>query len=131
MSRCLREGGDDLIRCHKCPHRAVIRQRYSGMVLCREHFQEDVQRKAREDLRQTGLFARRAGIMIELDGGRNSSALAYILKSTFLRRRDIDLQALVIEEEGGDKRALGRAADVAEQLEVSLIRKSLKLPEGE
>ena len=68
------------------------------MYLCREHLQEDVQRKVREYLRQTGLFSGARRILIELDGGRNSSALAYMFRNTFHRRRDIDLQAVVIDE---------------------------------
>ncbi len=122
-------GGDDIIRCHKCPRRAVIHQRYSGMFLCREHLLEDVQRKAREHLRQTGLFAGGRRILIELDGGRNSSALAYMLRNTFHRRRDIDLQAVVID---GERNApLIDAARVAERLDISLQhRKIPPAPEG-
>ncbi len=87
------------------------------MYLCREHFQEDVQRKAREYLRHTGLFSGARRIMIELDGGRNSSALAYILRNTFHRRRDIELQAVVIDE--GMNR-FKEAASMAERLDISL-----------
>jgi len=89
------------------------------MLLCREHFQEDVQRKAREYLRQTGLFGRSRRIMIELDGGRNSCALAYILKNTFHSRRDIDIQAVTIDEDGSD--ADSRCArSIAERLDIPL-----------
>ncbi len=86
------------------------------MYLCREHLQEDVQRKAREYLRQTGLFSRGRRILIELDGGRNSSVLAYILSNTFHRRRDIELQAVVIEGMNRFK----EAASMAERLDISL-----------
>ena len=90
------------------------------MRLCREHFQEDVQRKAREHLRQTGLFSRGRRILIELDGGRNSSALAYILKNTFHRRRDIDLQAVFIDGGEQDSPSFRDAARVAEGLDIPL-----------
>ena len=90
------------------------------MRLCREHFQEDVQRKAREHLRQTGLFSRGRRILIELDGGRNSSALAYILKNTFHRRRDIDLQAVFIDGGEQDSPSFRDAASVAERLDIPL-----------
>jgi len=93
------------------------------MYLCREHLQEDVQRKAREYLRQTGLFSGARRILIELDGGRNSSALAYILRNTFHRRRDIELQAVVIDE--GMNR-FKEAASMAERLDISL--QSRKMP---
>lgn len=92
------------------------------MYLCREHFQEDVQRKAREYLRHTGLFSGARRIMIELDGGRNSSALAYILRNTFHRRRDIELQAVVIDE-GMD--SYKEAASMAERLDISLQHRKM------
>ena len=97
------------------------------MYLCREHLQEDVQRKAREYLRQTGLFSRGRRILIELDGGRNSSVLAYILSNTFHRRRDVELQAVVIDE--GMNR-FKEAASVAGRLDISLqYRKMPPAPE--
>jgi len=90
------------------------------MLLCREHFQEDVQRKAREYLRQTGLFGSSRRIMIELDGGRNSSALACILKNTFQRRRDIDIQAVLIYDGEEDSQHIRDASRVAERLNIPL-----------
>jgi tRNA(Ile)-lysidine synthase TilS/MesJ len=95
------------------------------MLLCREHFREDVRRKARESLRKTGLFGQRARIIIELDGGRNSAALASILKDTFLARRDIDLQAVLIDDGDAKSPAAAEAERHAELLEIPLQRKSL------
>lgn len=95
------------------------------MYLCREHFQEDVQRKAREYLRQTGLFSGARRILIELDGGRNSSALAYMLRNTFHRRRDIELQAVVIDGGVGDAQSFKDAASVAGRLDISLQHRKM------
>lgn len=114
-----------LSRCDKCPHRAVIYQKYSGMRLCREHLQQDVLRKVRESLRRTGLFGKSARIIIELDGGRNSVALASILKSTFFLRRDIDLLAVVIDEGARGSSAAAEACRQAELLEIPVQRKRL------
>ncbi len=90
------------------------------MYLCREHLQEDVQRKAREYLRQTGLFAGGRRILIELDGGRNSSALAYMLSNIFHRRRDIDLQAVVIDKGETGAQSVNDASSVAGRLGIPL-----------
>ena len=98
------------------------------MLLCREHFQEDVQRKAREYLRQTGLFGRSRRIMIELDGERNSCALAYLLKNTFHSRRDIDIQAVTIDEGGSDAHYSRCAKSVAERLDIPLHHWTMSLP---
>ncbi len=59
-----------MTKCDKCQRCAIIYQRYSGMHLCREHFEEDVHRKIREALRKTGLFGRDARIAVGLDGGQ-------------------------------------------------------------
>ena len=101
------------------------------MYLCREHFQKDVERKAREYLRQTVLFAGSRRVLIELDGGRNSSALAYILRNTFHRRRDIVIQAVVIDEGERGAQSSKDAANVAEHLDISLQHwKTPPAPDG-
>jgi tRNA(Ile)-lysidine synthase TilS/MesJ len=95
------------------------------MYLCREHFQEDVQRKAREYLRHIGLFSRGRRILIELDGGRNSCALAYMLRNIFHRRRDIELQAVAIDEGKGNAQSLIDAVSVAERLDIILQHRKI------
>ncbi len=58
-----------MIRCDKCQSSAIIYQKYSGKRLCQAHFDEDVFRKVRESLRQTGIFGRGARVALDLDGG--------------------------------------------------------------
>ncbi|MGB5100330.1 MAG: tRNA lysidine(34) synthetase TilS [Methanothrix sp.] len=114
-----------MTKCDKCPRCGVIYQRYSGMHLCREHFEEDVHRKIRESLRRTHLFGHGSRIALGLDGGRKSATLAFVLRNLFARRRDIDLLAVIIDE--GKKASLtsDQACLVAEQLGVPYIVKSL------
>jgi tRNA(Ile)-lysidine synthase TilS/MesJ len=116
-----------MTKCDKCQSSAIIYQRYSGMHLCREHFEEDVHRKIRETLRKTGLFGRDARIAVGLDGGRKSAALAFVLKNLFIRRRDIDLLAVVIDEGKKTCPTADQAAYVAEQLGLPYIAKILPL----
>ncbi len=114
-----------MTKCDKCPRHAVIYQRYSGMHLCREHFEGDVHRKIREELRKTGLFGRESRIAVGLDGGRKSATLAFVLKNLFIARRDIDLSAVIIDEGKMMCPTADRAADVAKQLEIAYAVKSL------
>ena len=116
-----------MTNCDKCPRRAIIYQRYSGMHLCREHFEEDVHRKIREALRKSGLFGRDAHIAVGLDGGRKSATLAFVLKNLFVRRRDIDLLAVIIDEGKKTSPTTDQAQQVAEQLRIPYIVKSLPL----
>lgn len=107
--------------CDKCQRRAVIYQRYSGMHLCREHFERDVERKVREALRQTGLFGGRVRLAIGLDGGRRSAVVAYILQSLFSRRRDVEFLAIIIDRADDDGRSAGEAQIVAERLKMPFV----------
>ena len=116
-----------MTKCDKCNCSAIIYQRYSGMHLCREHFEEDVHRKIREELRKTGLFGPDSRIAVGLDGGRKSATLAFVLKNLFIARKDIDLLAVIIDEGKKTCPTADQAAHVAEQLEIAYTVKSLPL----
>ena len=116
-----------MTKCDKCPSCAIIYQRYSGMHLCREHFEEDVHRKIREALRKTGLFGRDARIAVGLDGSGKSATLAFVLKNLFIRRKDIDLLAVIIDEGKKTSPTADQARHVAEQLSLPYIVKGLPL----
>ncbi len=120
-----------MIKCHKCGKKAVIHQRYSGMFLCRDHFQADVQRKVRESIRKTLLFGRGARVAVALGGDRKSATLLYILKDLFRCRSDIELSAVIIDEGIDERRARpAYAIAIAERLEVPFVVKSLRAPAG-
>ena len=114
--------------CDKCNARAVIYQRYSGMHLCRSHFDDDVHRKVREALRETGIFGKGSKLAIDLDGGKNSSSMLYILKNLFSRRRDIEMVAVLVDEGIFSYRSktLENSRSLAEQLEIPHITKSFQ-----
>jgi uncharacterized protein (TIGR00269 family) len=89
-----------------------------------------VRRKIREGLRKTGLFGHGSRIAVGLDGGRKSAALAFILKNLFIRRKDIDLLAVIIDEGKKTSPTADQARHVAEQLSLPYIVKSLpRLPD--
>lgn len=117
-----------MTRCDKCNARTVIFQRYSGMHLCQSHFDDDVHRKVREALRETGIFGKGAKLAIDLDGGKNSSVMLYILRNLFSRRRDIDMVAVLVDEgiSGYRSKTLSNALSLAERLEMQHITKSFK-----
>lgn len=89
-----------MTRCCKCPLPAIIYQKYSGMHLCQAHFEDDVQRKTRETLRRSGLFAHGLRLALYMDGGKGSVVMASIIKKLFECRRDIDLVAIIIDDCG-------------------------------
>ena len=114
-----------MTKCDKCQSSAIIYQKYSGMRLCQAHFDQDVHRKIRESLRQTGLFGRGAHVALALDGGKDSASMAFVLKGIFRNRRDIDFVAIIIDEEA----ALSKPARlIAERLEIPYVEKRLPTP---
>jgi uncharacterized protein (TIGR00269 family) len=115
-------------KCDKCRSSAIIFQRYSGMHLCSVHFDEDVRRKIRESIRETGVFARRARVAVALSGGKDSSVLLCVLKDLFSKRKDVELVAIMIDEgiEAYRPKTLGFAKALAERLEVPCVIRSLK-----
>jgi tRNA(Ile)-lysidine synthase TilS/MesJ len=120
-----------MIKCHKCSKKAVIHQKYSGMFLCRDHFQADVHRKVRESIRKTLLFGRGARVAVALGGDKKSATLLYILKDLFSRRRDIELLAVIIDEGIDERRARpAYAIAIAERLEAPFVVDSLRAPAG-
>lgn len=114
--------------CDKCNARAVIFQRYSGMHLCQTHFDDDVHRKVREVLRETGIFGKGAKLAIGLDGGKNGSAMLYIMKNLFSRRKDIEMVAVLVDEgiSGYRSKTLANALLLAERLEIQHVTRSFK-----
>lgn len=108
------------MKCDKCSAPASVYQKYSGMHLCTAHFQEDVHRKIRGTLRESGVFAHGAKLAVAVNGSADSAVLIYVLKSLFENRRDIDLIAVMIDEgiAGYSPLALDSAIKLANELHV-------------
>lgn len=118
------------MKCDKCSAKAVIHQKYSGMLLCRAHFSEDVHRKIRDTLRESRIFRQGTKIAVALNGSADSTTMAYVLKSLFSDREDVELFAIMIDE-GIDvyrTEALACAKKLAEQLEMPFIVADAKEP---
>lgn len=116
-----------MIACDKCRAKAIIHQRYSGMHLCKAHFRDDVYRKIRESIRETGIFARKARVAVALSGGKNSSVLLYALKDQFSKRKDIEFIAVMIDEgiDGYRSKRLDFAKSLAKRLDVPYVIRSV------
>ncbi len=87
--RCSRRG------CHKT---AVIYQPYSGLHLCEAHFTEYIERKVKKELRRQMVLKPGDRLVVALSGGKDSSALLYMLHKFFSVRRDLELLALAVDE---------------------------------
>lgn len=90
----MRDGG---LRCTKCKNDAIIIQRYSGQMLCKDHFIHDLEAKAKREIRRNRWLRSGDRICVALSGGYASATVLSILLKLTDKRRDIKLFALHID----------------------------------
>jgi uncharacterized protein (TIGR00269 family) len=86
------------MRCNKCRREALLFQEYSGQHLCRHHFEADLERKAKHEIRSHRWLVPGDHIAVALSGDAGSSALLYFLKKLTASRRDIRIAAITVDE---------------------------------
>jgi len=91
------------MRCDHCGRDAITFQDYSGHHLCGEHFQRDLEARAKRAIRAHGWIRTGDRIAIALSGGRSSSSLLHFLSAHFGARRDLSLVAITVDECDGSR----------------------------
>jgi uncharacterized protein (TIGR00269 family) len=86
------------MQCNKCRREAVIFQEYSGLHLCKQHFEDDFERKAKHEIRRHRWLVSGDHIAVALSGDANSCALLFFLKKLTSSRNDIQISAFSIDE---------------------------------
>lgn len=112
--------------CSKCRRQAVIYQRYSGLSLCRAHFEADFEAKAKRAIRVHRWLSSGDRIGVVVDGGKNSGALLYFLKRLVGKRRDVDLMAVTIDEGIRGYCDTAVAQSMAQEMGVRLVSTSFR-----
>jgi uncharacterized protein (TIGR00269 family) len=86
------------MQCDRCGQEAVLFQEYSGLHLCKQHFEADFERKAKHEIRSHRWLVPGDHIAVAFSGDANSSALLFFLKKLTSSRRDIRISAISIDE---------------------------------
>jgi len=87
------------VACDRCGNSAVTLLRYSGAHLCRDHFQEYVERRVKQEVRrQLRLRPNQTKIAVGLSGGKDSSTALVLLHRYLGNRRDVALEAITVDE---------------------------------
>lgn len=102
--------------CERCGKEAIVYQPYSGNHLCAQHFVLDFERRAKHEIRRHRWVRSGDRIAIAMSGGKDSSALAYFMRRTFGRRRDLSLFAVSVDEGIAGYRDMERIRALAEGL---------------
>lgn len=114
------------IPCSKCRRPSIIFQRYSGLHLCKTHFNADFEAKAKRAVRTHRWIHSGDRIAVALSGGKDSSALLSFLSKLVGRRKDISLVAITIDEGIQGYRDSRVAAEIAGQLGIQHITASFR-----
>jgi len=114
------------MQCSKCRRDAVIYQRYSGLHLCEQHFNRDLEAKAKRAIREHRWIASGDTVAVALSGGKDSSAVLYFLHQLLHERRDVRLMAITVDEGIGGYRDPARARAIAERIGVPWVTASFR-----
>ncbi len=114
------------MQCNKCRRDAILFQEYSGQHLCKYHVEDDVEAKAKYEIRRNRWMVSGDHIAVALSGGKNSSALLYFLKKLTADRRDIRLLAITIDEGIAGHSDPMCAVQIARALDIECITVSFR-----
>ncbi len=116
------------MKCQRCSKTAVHYQKYSNAHLCKTHFIADVERKIKRDIRKFKMVERNDRIAVALSGGKDSTALLYVLHKIFGKRKDIKLSAITIDEgiRGYREKTLSHAVELTGKLGIPLTIRSFE-----
>ncbi|HEC87244.1 MAG TPA: adenine nucleotide alpha hydrolase family protein [Thermoplasmatales archaeon] len=108
-------------RCQICRKKAEMQLKSYGIYLCNECYTSFFERRIEESIRRYKIIRRGERILIAISGGKDSVALASVLKvlsNTF----ELELQALYIDLGIGDysKKAEAKSREVCRKLQIPL-----------
>ncbi len=86
------------MKCSKCGRKAVFHRKYEGSYLCRDHFVKSIEDKAKKTIRKGNMIKRGDRIAFALSGGKDSSAVLYLVNRVFGGRKDLEFFAVSIDE---------------------------------
>lgn len=113
------------MQCGMCREEAVTFQQYSGKYLCRRHFIEDIEAKAKHAIRNRGWLKAGDHIGVDFSGDGASTTLLFFLHHIFSRRKDIRITAVITGNSCDEDQANGCTIEFARNLEIPVIRVSL------
>ena len=82
----------------KCGKRAIYHRKYEGSYLCKRHFIRSIEDKVRKTIRKGRMIERGDRIAFALSGGKDSSAVLYVMKKIFGKRSDLEFFAISVDE---------------------------------
>jgi uncharacterized protein (TIGR00269 family) len=97
------KGGKAPHRC-SCGRKAVFHRKYEGTYLCRDCFLRSIEKKFKRTVRKHGMIRSGDRVGVAFSGGKDSSAVLYLMNKIVSPRRDMSLVAIMIDEGSGEYR---------------------------
>lgn len=82
----------------KCKRPAVTYLRYNGTHLCQQHFVDFFEKRVKREIANQCNLQRGSLIAVGLSGGKDSSVATHILNQIFKDRKDVDVEAIIVDE---------------------------------
>ena len=84
------------MNCSKCGKKSITFIRYNGRYLCKEHFNEFVEKRVKREIRKQGLP--KGKIAVALSGGKDSLVACYLIWKIVKNDRNRILNAITVDE---------------------------------
>ena len=118
------------MQCGMCREEAVTFQQYSGKYLCRRHFIDDIEAKAKHAIRSRRWLKAGDHIGVDFSGDCASTVLLFFLHHLFSNRKDIRVTAVIIDEIHRECRGTERSEEFARGLGIPVVRGSFPARPG-
>ncbi|HSV42412.1 MAG TPA: tRNA 2-thiocytidine biosynthesis TtcA family protein, partial [Methanomassiliicoccales archaeon] len=84
--------------CSKCSKSASTFIRYNGTHLCREHFNEYVEKRVKREVRQQLILDGKRRLGVCISGGKDSAVTLELMVKILGQRRDVEICAITVDE---------------------------------
>ncbi|MDR2856086.1 MAG: tRNA(Ile)-lysidine synthase [Methanomicrobiales archaeon] len=108
-------------QCSKCREPGIIKQEYSGNILCHSHLIVGVEAKAKRMIRAHNWLSSQDSVVVALSGGEASTAVLLFLHKLFSCRKDITLCAIHVDEGIASFHRKEKAISIADQIGIPCI----------
>ena len=106
--------------CDKCSKPSVTFIRYSGAHLCSDHFIQFFEQRVKKELSKQFKIRAEQNIVVACSGGKDSSVALFILDKIYRKHKNVELEALTIDEgiKGYRPESIEFAKNTAKELEI-------------
>ena len=84
--------------CSKCDKPSVTFIRYNGTHLCKNHFIQYFEKRVKKDIKKQGKTFNNEKIGVAISGGKDSLVALHIINDILMKRREIELIAITVDE---------------------------------